>query len=662
MRVTSVPLALSRMVVAAMKPEVRSAPFGAWESPISAAQLAQSAVDLADVRVADGKVYWVERRPAEAGRYVVVTPKKAGGIDELTPAGFNGRTRVHEYGGSAYAVSGGDVYFSNFADQRLYRYTPGGALTALTPEGYRYADCVVDAERARIFCVREDHTGPGEPANAIVVLSVHGGDKGRVLFGQSDFVAYPRVSPDGSRLTWIAWNHPDMPWDATTLYVADLEGNNLANVRKAAGGGNEAVIEPNWDLDGTLYFTSDRSDWWNLYRWRDGKVEAVTAMQAELASPLWRLGQANYALTGDGRAIIRYSVRAEDALGVLDLRSKQLRPLDLPFTSLTSVQLVDTNTAVAIAASGSAELQVIQIDLRTGEHHVLRAPSTLALDATLIAAPEPIEFPTAGGARAHAFFYPPTNPRFKAPANERPPLLVKVHGGPTSHTKPVLDIAVQYWTSRGFAVVDVNHRGSSGYGRRYRQLLNGAWGIADVEDVVAVVRYLVDTGRVDPRRVAIRGGSAGGFTTLAALAFTDTFRAGANYYGVSDLELLARDTHKFESRYLDRLVAPLPQGEAVYEARSPIRHVERFNEPLITFQGVEDKVVPPEQSRLIVDALRKKGVPVAYVEFEGEQHGFRKADSVMRAAEAELYFYGQVFGFQPAGPPGPVRIENLREL
>ena len=636
------------------------AAYGTWQSPISAAELARSAIDIADVRVAESTVYWVESRPAEGGRYVVVTPRASGGIDELTPAGFNSRTRVHEYGGSAYAVSGGAVYFSNFADQRLYRQSAGAAPIALTPEGYRYADCVVDAARQRLFCVREDHTRGGEPANAIVVLAARGGDAGRVLFGESDFVAYPRPSPDGRRLAWIAWMHPDMPWDATALYVADLEGDALTNVRKVAGGSDESVIEPRWDADGTLYFISDRSDWWNLHRWKHGKVEPVAPMQAELATPLWRLGQANYALTGDGRAVLRYGVGTQDALGILDLRSGDLRKLDLPYASLGSVHLAGPGKAVMIAASGRAELQVIEVDLAAGKHRVLREPSELALDPALIATPEAIEFTTAGGAKAHAFFYRPTNPRYKALASERPPLLVKVHGGPTSQTKPVLDISVQFWTSRGFALVDVNHRGSSGYGRRYRQLLNGAWGVVEVEDVVAVVRHLSESGLVDPRRVAIRGGSAGGFTTLAALAFTDTFKAGANYYGVSDLELLARDTHKFESRYLDRLVAPLPQGRPMYEARSPIRHLDGFNEPLITFQGLEDKVVPPAQSRLVVDALRKKGVPVAYVEFEGEQHGFRKAESIVRAAEGELYFYGRVFGFEPAGNPTPVPIDNLR--
>jgi dipeptidyl aminopeptidase/acylaminoacyl peptidase len=401
---------------------------------------------------------------------------------------------------------------------------------------------------------------------------------------------------------------------------------------------------------------SDRSNWWNLYRYRDKRVERVFRIEAELASPLWTLGQSNYALTGDGRAIVRYGVAARDRLGVVSLQSGDLTPLDLPFVGLSNLQFVAPNAAAAIAASPTEEAAVVTIDLSTAGHRVLRAPSSLKLDTPFLSIAEPIEFPTAGGLTAHAFYYPPVNPEFTAPSGEKPPLVVKVHGGPTSHSKAELAMATQYWTSRGFALLDVNHGGSSGFGRDYRQRLNGNWGIVDVGDVVAAVKYLVDEGRVDGNRVAIRGGSAGGFTVLAALAFHDVFKAGANYYGVSDLEGLARDTHKFESRYLDRLVAPLPQGRAIYEARAPIRHLEHFKAALITFQGAEDKVVPPDQSRAIVSALKSKGVPVAYIEFEGEQHGFRKADSIVRSLESELAFYGQVFGFTPAGPLPPIEL------
>ncbi len=635
---------------------MEQAPYGTWRSPLLAADLARSAIGLNYVKVVEDVPYWVESRPAEGGRNVLVTTAANGTIRELIPPGFNARTRVHEYGGTPYSVGHAAIYFSNFPDQRIYVQRTGETPVAFTPEGYRYADYELDKSGERLFCVREDHTGGGEPKNTIVVLDTTMGGAGTVLFDGCDFVAYPRVSPDGSRLAWIGWNHPDLPWDATTLYVASLTSRGLSGITALSSGSRESVMEPRWASDGTLYFVSDRSNWWNLYRCAADRITAVTTIEADIASPLWTLGQSSYALTGDGRAVVRYTICARDKLGVLDLTSGKLAPIDLPFVGLSNVQLISPDTAIAIAASSTEEPAVVTVDLATGRHAVLRAPGSVKLDKAFISVAEPIEFPTAGGQTAHAFYYPPTHPDVTAPAGEKPPLIVKVHGGPTSHSKPEFTLATQYWTSRGFAFLDVNHGGSSGFGRAYRERLNGNWGIVDVEDVVAAVRFLIAADRIDGKRAAIRGGSAGGFTVLAALAFHDVFRAGANYYGVSDLEALARDTHKFESRYLDRLVAPLPQGKHIYEARAPIRHLENFKAALITFQGSEDKVVPPDQSRAIVAALKAKGVPVAYIELEGEQHGFRKAENIVRTLESELVFYGQVFGFTPDGRLPPITL------
>ena len=630
---------------------MKQTPYGTWHSPLGASDLAGSSITLNYVQVADGVPYWIESRPADGGRNVLVTSDAAAGsVRDLTPAGFSARTRVHEYGGRPYAIGRDVTFFSNFADQRVYAQRAGQAPAALTPEGYRYADYELDQTGTLLFCVREDHTGSGEPRNSLVALDTRTNGPGTVLFDKSDFVAFPRVSPDGRRIAWIAWNHPDLPWDATTLYVANLSGGKLSGITALTSGSRESVIEPRWGAAGSLYFLSDRSNWSSLYRYQDNRVASVLSIEAEIGSPLWTLGQSSYCLTGDGRALVRYTIAARDKLGVVDLTgSGKLAPLDLPFVGLSNIQLLGPGTAIAVAASATAEAALVSIDLATGSYRILRAPGSVKLDPAFISVAEPIEFPTAGGLTAHAFYYPPTNPEASAPAGEKPPLVVKVHGGPTSHSKPEFALATQYWTSRGFALLDVNHGGSSGFGRAYRERLNGKWGVVDVGDVVAAVKYLINSGRIDGNRAAIRGGSAGGFTVLAALAFHDVFRAGANYYGVSDLEALARDTHKFEARYLDRLVAPLPQGREVYEARAPIRHLERFKAALITFQGADDKVVPPDQSRAMVAALKSKGVPVAYIEFEGEQHGFRRAENIVRSLESELAFYGKVFGFTPDG-------------
>jgi dipeptidyl aminopeptidase/acylaminoacyl peptidase len=633
---------------------MKQAPYGTWHSPLAAADLARSAIALNYVQVAGGVPYWVESRPADGGRNVVVAGGNDGGATELTPVGFNARTRVHEYGGTPYTVGRGVTYFSNFTDQRVYAHRNGQAPAPLTPESYRYADYELERTGERLFCVREDHTGPGEPKNAIVALNTTSDGPGTVLFEKSDFVAYPRVSPDGRRIAWVAWNHPDMPWDATTLYVANLSGSKLSHITPITSGSQESVMEPRWDADGTLYFVSDRSNWWNLYRYKDSHITAAVTLEGEIASPLWTLGQANYALIGGGRAVVRYTIAARDRLGVADLKSGKLTPLNLSFVSLSNIQLLSASTVLAVAAAPTAETALVAIDLDTGDHRVLRAPGSVELDSSFISVAESVEFPTMGGQTAHAFYYPPLNPDFVPAANEKPPLVVKVHGGPTSHSKSELALGTQYWTTRGFGLLDVNHGGSSGFGRAYRERLKGQWGVVDVGDVVAAVKHLVNSGRVDGGRAAIRGGSAGGFTVLATLAFHDVFRAGANYYGVSDLETLARETHKFEARYLDRLVAPLPQGKEIYEARAPIRHLDRFKAALITFQGADDEIIPPDQSRAIVTALQARGIPVAYLEFEGEQHGFRKAENIVRSLEAELTFYGRVFGFTPAGPLPPI--------
>jgi dipeptidyl aminopeptidase/acylaminoacyl peptidase len=638
-----------------------TASYGTWASPISAESLAKGAIGVSDLRTEGGWLFWLENRPDQAGRMAAMTGD-ASDVTELTPPGFSVRTRVHEYGGAAYVVVGETLYFSNFTDQRLYAQRIGAqhlgeAPTPLTPQGYRYADAVA-APGGGLIAVREDHTDPADVKNAIVQLSGKPGDAGQVLFGDSDFVAYPRVSADGKRLAWMAWDHPNMPWDDTRLYVADFGAGGITREEIVAGGGAESAMEPKWGPDGALYLMSDRTGFWNLYVRRGMQTLPILHKDAEFAGPLWGLGQSNYVLMDDGRVVATYGDAAGDHLVVIDIEGG-VSEIALPFGVIGALHRLDERTIAMAAASGVQTGAVVSVDLETGAASVIRRPSPAAIEPRYISLAEAITFPSAGGLDVHALFYPPTNGDFAAPAGEKPPLIVQVHGGPTGMASSSLSLANQFWTSRGFAIVDVDYGGSAGYGRAYRQRLNGQWGIVDVEDVIAAVKYLGSQGRVDADRVAIHGGSAGGFTVLAALSQSDVFQAGASFYGVADLGALARDTHKFESRYLDNLVGPYPAAKAVYDERSPLNRLEGFRTPLIIFQGSEDPIVPPNQAHMILEALRQRQQPVAYMEFAGESHGFRRAENLIASKEAELYFYGRVFHFTPADDLPEVAIENL---
>jgi dipeptidyl aminopeptidase/acylaminoacyl peptidase len=642
-----------------MSASPKIAPYGTWASPISAASLARGAIGVSDLRTADRRLFWLESRPDEGGRMVLMI-RADGETRQLTPPGFNVRTRVHEYGGAPYVVVGETVYFSNFSDQKLYAQAIGGeaeAPVALTPAGYRYADLVAAPDGALIG-VREDHIDPAEVKNAIVRLKAKAGDAGEILFGDNDFVAYPRLSPDGSRLAWMAWNHPNMPWDDTVLLVADLTAEGLGVTEAIAGGVGESAMEPKWGPDGTLYFVSDRTGFWNLYALTDGEARPILPAEAEFAGPLWVFGQSNYVPLADGRVAARRHGREGDELLAI-AADGTVREIPLPFGGLGALHALDDRRLAMFASSGDETTAVIIVDIEAGESQVIRRPSPASLDPSHISLAKPITFPGADGKETHALYYPPTNADFATPAGEKPPLIVQAHGGPTGQASGAFSLSNQFWTTRGFAIVDVDYGGSSGWGRAYRQRLNGAWGIVDVEDVIAAVRYLVAEGLADPARVAIHGGSAGGFTVLAALSQSDVFSAGASFYGVADLAALARDTHKFESRYLDNLVGPYPEAATVYEARSPLSHLEGFRTPLIIFQGAEDPIVPPNQAHMIRDALRERQQAVAYMEFAGESHGFRKAETLIASKEAELYFYGRVFGFTPNGDLPEVAIENL---
>lgn len=649
-------------------------PYGSWPSPVTTALLVEGAASLTDVWGEEDVVWWSELRPEEGGRIQIVRRDADDTLTDLLPDGFNARTRVHEYGGGAWWVSAGVVYFANWSDQRLYRVDQGGVPRAITPEppiaaGWRYADGRVTPDGDSIVCVREDHTGDGEAINEIVSLAVDGSKPPTVLVAGRDFVAAPRPSPDGKQLAWIAWDHPNMPWDDTELWVAHMHAAggsaSIDRARRVAGGVGESVMQPRWSRHGTLHVISDRADLWNVYR-VDG-VDTLAPMletDGEVGGPAWSFGLSAYGFTRPaGDLVAAWSDGTSAVVGVVSHDDGGQLTHSLPLTSLSFVR-TNGDDALAIAGTGSREPEVVRICLGRGEPavEVLRPARDLGLSDADMSSAQAISFPSRDGREAHALFYAPANALFAGRAEARPPLVVMSHGGPTSAARSSFDLKIQYWTSRGFAVVDVNYGGSTGYGRSYRNLLRGNWGVVDVEDCCAAAEYLAGEGLVDGDRLVIRGGSAGGFTTLAALAFTETFKAGANHFGVSDMMSLDDGTHKFESQYLNSLVGPRPESDDVFWDRSPINHVDGFSVPLITFQGLDDQVVLPEQSERIVAALDAKGIPHAYLAFEEEQHGFRLASSIVAVADAELSFYGQVLGFDTPGVGSPVPIAHGANL
>ncbi len=680
-------------------------PYGSWPSPITAELIVAGSVSIGEAAVGLVDVWWAEGRPEEGGRVQIVRHRPGGEHVDVLPEGFGARTRVHEYGGGAWWLHQGDLVFANWADQRLWRFDAGADHPfPLTPEpahhhGDRYADGRFTADARWVVCVRERHADAGvdgdahtEPANEIVAVWSRPRDDVRestVLVSGPDFVAAPRVSPDGRYLAWFQWNHPDMPWDGTELHVAAFHeepaGDRVISLGPSivvAGSRDEAVTQPEWDAEGGLLFLSDRSDWWNLYRLDAALVEAAVAagpdapapdptamatIDAEIGVPHWVFDQSRYAVLGDGRILVAFARDGLDQLGVVAAGGGPVVPLRSPFTSISSLRAFG-NGAVLVGASSTTEAVVAVVDVTTRpaadgsteiDFGVIRPARDLGIPPGWFSEPEPVSFATTGDRFAHALFYRPTNPDHTGGAGEQPPLIVLSHGGPTSAARPQLNLALQFWTSRGFGVVDVNYGGSTGYGRRYRRRLIGEWGIVDVDDCVAATRLLVDRGDADRDRLVIRGGSAGGFTTLCALAFREVFAAGCSLYGVADLEALARDTHKFEARYLDSLVGPYPERRDLYVERSPVHNTDELECPIIFFQGLEDEVVPPSQTQAMIDALEENGQPYAYVLFEGEQHGFRQASSIRRAIEAEAYFYSRIFEFELADDVEPVEIANL---
>ena len=616
-------------------------PFGTWPSSLSAEKVASAAPKINHIQSCNDLVTWVESRPNEGGRNVIIGRSKNGLIKDLIPAPYSHYSRVHEYGGMAYALSENSIYFVNASDQRIYQQQFGTTTpVAITESGPRFADLIIDSVNHRLIAVCEQHNETTEPENYLVGISLVAGNKQITPLARgADFYAYPRISPSGKSLCWIEWNHPNMPWDSTQLWQADIHNHCLENKRLIAGGdGLEAIFQPQWSPDNRLYYVSDRNNWWNIYSADHG---VIVDMAAEFATPLWQFGMSTYDFIDANTIGCLWTQQGVWYCGFVDIAKGTLQPVASTYKSMQAA-CCDSGGLYMVAGAPDIADQVVTVS-QQGMIEAIYSPSNLNIATEDLAKPESISFPTANNTGVQAFFYPPTNSRYRGEDNQLPPVIAICHGGTTGATDCSLNLKIQYWTSRGFAVVDINYRGSTGFGRDYRDALNGAWGLADIEDTQYAIKFLTTQQKVDPQRCIIRGSSAGGYTVLSALTFTDTFKAGASLYGIGNLETLASDTHKFESRYLDKLVGAYPEQKAIYQQRSPINHIDQLNCPVIFLQGLEDKVVPPNQAELMVNSLKKKGIPVVYVKFPDEGHGFRKAENIIHAMQAELDFYCDVF-------------------
>jgi dipeptidyl aminopeptidase/acylaminoacyl peptidase len=637
-------------------------PYGSWVSPISVDQLTASSVGLSAVQIDGRHVYWLEVRADEGGRASLWRRLIAGGEPaEVTPAPAYVRDKVHEYGGGEYHVSGGTVVYSEYSDGRLYAVCGDGRPRPITPEGaFRFGDIRVHPERALVLAVREDHSGIGEPANTIVALDLDGPnlDGGAVLCAGADFYSTPELSASG-RLAWTQWNHPNMPWDSTTIMVGSLSGITVVGSQSIAGGPSESAVHPRW-LGDKLIFVSDRTSWWNLYLWSEEGVRPLCATEAEFCEPQWVLGQRPYAIIDHDHLLCSINRSGERSIAVLGISDGKLHPVAPSGTAATSLA-VGGRSAAAVLNYPDRPPSLALLDLEDGRWTAVRSSAAMIIDAASVSLARPVSWTGEQGA-VYGYFYPPVNAGCGAPAGSLPPLITLSHGGPTAFAAPDFKIAYQFWTSRGFAILDVNYSGSTGYGRAYRSRLKGRWGVVDVQDCIAGALSMGARGLADPARLAIRGGSAGGFTTLAALTTSDVFAAGVSQYGIADLEALATDTHKFEARYVDGLVGRYPDERAIYSKRSPIHHLDQLSAPILLLQGTEDRVVPPTQAEMLAEAARKKHLPVALIMFEGEGHGFRRAETIKVAAEAQIYFFGRIFGFEPADQVSPIPIDNLPRI
>jgi len=635
-------------------------PFGSWKSPISGESLVRSSLGLGQLQIDGDKVFWTEGRPEEKGRTALMEWSLSKGLKEVSQPDWDVRTKVHEYGGGAFHMSVAGGFYIDNRDQQLFKILEDEKRQRLTPaDQFRYADAVYDHYRNQLLVVGEDHSEPEDVRNMLLKVAGDGSLEKQVIAKGNDFFSNPRISPDGNQLLFLSWDHPNMPWDGTQLWLGDLDQDgNITKIERIAGDEDESIFQPLWDPNGDIYYISDQTGWWNIYRYSDGHSSCVLEMEAEFGLPQWIFGMSTYAVINAGELIASYKDLKGSHLINIDVASGTIQDIDVPFSEIDQIR-ASQNLIAFVASSTEQPPAIVAIDLKSNDMHIIRKSSETQLHGDFLSRAEQLSYESRPGELTHAWYYAPLNRDYTGPEREKPPLIVLSHGGPTANSNSALNMTIQYWTTRGFAVIDVNYSGSTGFGRKYRERLNGTWGIRDVEDCTAAAKSLVQSGRADPDRLIIKGGSAGGFTTLAALTFNNTFTAGASYFGVGDLELLARDTHKFESRYLDQLVGSYPEEKQVYMDRSPINHTDQLNCPVIFFQGLDDPVVPPNQAERMVDALKKRGVPVAYIPFEGESHGFRQASTKVKAIESEYYFYTQIFGIEAADKLETVEIFNL---
>ena len=639
--------------------------YGSWESTITPEKITEGGLRFSEIRSNGSDLYFLEGRPEESGRYVIVKQASDGKISDAIPKEFNSRNAVHEYGGGSYAVGQKNIYFTNWNDQRIYKVN-GENVNPITKEppfekSIRYSDLTLSIDEEWLFCVRETHFEKEEAKNELVAISTTENSQ-IVLCTGRDFYSSPRINPTNKEICWLEWDHPNMPWDGTELFIANFDLDGLSEIKFIDGSKNISIIQPEWSDSGELIYISDESGWWNLKKYSENTTATILDEETDHGEPAWNFGVRTYFLKDD-YIYLRGSSKNNNKglIRKINISGEIIEEIEVLHTSIGGLTHHE-NKALYIGASPVSNSEIVSYDLMKKNEETIKESNPVKIDIEEISIPEEISFPTTQNAIAYGYFYKPKNKNFQGESEEKPPLLVISHGGPTSATSNALNLSIQYWTNRGIAVADINYRGSTGYGKKFRDSLKGNWGVYDTDDCIAAVDHLSEKGLVDSSRVAIKGGSAGGYTTINALTFHDRFAVGATYYGIADLSVFIDDTHKFESKYLESLIGKYPEEKEKYYERSAINFTDQLSCPMIIFQGTEDKIVPPSQAEIMAQGLRDKKIPFSLIMYEGEQHGFRQSKNIISSLESEIYFYSKVLGFKPFDKLKEVEIENSENL